>query len=559
MSVKGIVKRSILAGIITGIILISYGCGHKENAVTSQEVTESESTDFESAADEEIIFKSAAIEAKTREILGAPDGPITKNGVLYITNFEMEDECAAPFEDLQWFQNLERVDLSWCGVQTLNGVEKLTGLKYLSVSNNDISDIEPIQNLTSLKEFDCTYNPISDYSPLGGLSRLEVLRIGNNKSTHTDITALSNLNSLTDLYAAGCGIDDISVLKTLKKLEHLNLHRNRIDDISALAELDKIAYLELSANNISDISPLEGLDAVIEIDLRDNHISDITPLYGLNAMAKINLRDNPISDDELADFYEKKRSEAYFTVTHKGRIREDMPEFTFEMTAYWDMESSCYALQSIEVRDGDKVLQTISIPELAHFDATWIFSSMKDTLGFELEDVNFDGYLDIRQFDTLNGNYKQEWIYLVWNPEKYMFEQDVRLNDISLAVFDQEKKLIYGMERSGAANHYFSTYRYIDGEPVMINHTTQEGILIDDEQVKEFCDAASEGEETADYDGYWCYEHNMELNEETGKLEDVSEEYVFYYYDEETDREYDKFHVAVSSELGQRITQAKGH
>ncbi len=553
------IKISILAGIAILISLMSYGCGYKEDASENQSVTESESTDFESAADEEIVFKSAAIEAKTREILGATDDPITKNDVLYITSFEMEDECATPFEDLQWFQNLERVELSGCGVQTLNGVEKLTYLKYLSVRNNDISDIKPIQNLTNLKEFDCAYNPINNYSPLGGLDRLEVLHIGDNASTHTDITAISNLNSLTDLYAAECGIDDISALKNLKKLEHLNLRRNQIDDISALAGLDKITYLELGANNISDISPLEGLDAAMDIDLSDNQISDITPLYGLNAMAEINLRDNPISDDELADFYEKKRSEAYFTVTQKGKIREDMPEFTFELTAYWDMERGCYALQSVEVRDGDKALQTISIPELALFDATWIYDSMKDTLGFELEDVNFDGYLDIRQFDTPNGNYRQEWIYLVWNPEKHMFEHNARLNDISLAVFDQENKLIYGMERSGAANHYFSTYQYIGGEPVMIEYTTQEGIWLDDGQVKEFCAAASEDEETADYDGNWCYEHNMELNEATGKLETVSEEYVFYCYDEETDKECDMFHVAVSSELGQRITQAKEH
>lgn len=553
------IKRNILAGIVTLISLMSYGCGYKEDAAENQTVTESESTDFESTADEEIVFKSAAIEAKTREILGEPDGSITKNGVLYITSFEMEDECAAPFEDLQWFQNLERIELSGCGVQTLNGVEKLTHLKYLSVRNNDISDIEPIQNLTNLKEFDCAYNPINNYSPLGGLDRLEVLHIGGNANTHTDITAISNLNGLTDLYAAECGIDDISALKNLKKLEYLNLRCNQIDDISALAGLDKITYLELGANNISDISPLEGLDTVIKIDLSDNQISDITTLYGLNAMAEINLRDNPISDEELADFYEKKQSEAYFTVTQKGRIREDMPEFTFELTAYWDMERGCYALQSVEVRDGDKALQTISIPELALFDATWIYDSMKATLGFELEDVNFDGYLDIRQFDTPNGNYRQEWIYLVWNPEKYMFEHDARLNDISLAVFDQENKLIYGMERSGAANHYFSTYQYIDGEPVMIEYTTQEGIWLDDGQVKEFCAAASEGAENTDYEGNWCYEHNMELNEATGKLEIVSEEYVFYCYDEETDKECDKFHVAVSSELGQRITQAKEH
>ena len=149
-----------------------------------------------------------------------------------------------------------------------------------------------------------------------------------------------------------------------------------------------------------------------------------------------------IPAEDPVDFDEQKNEASMFTVTQKGRLREDMPEFTFVLTAYRDIGWGSYALQSLEVREGDTVLQTIAIPELTVFGQTQIYDSMEDTLGFELEDVNFDGYLDIRQYDAPNGNYREEWIYLVWDPGENRFEHDVRLNQISLATFDQVEQLM---------------------------------------------------------------------------------------------------------------------
>ena len=148
------------------------------------------------------------------------------------------------------------------------------------------------------------------------------------------------------------------------------------------------------------------------------------------------------------------------TVTQKGKLREDMPEFTFALTAFYDLQTESYALQTVDVYQGDALLQTISIPQLTLFGQTCIDDSLQDTLGFELEDLNFDGYLDMRLFDTLNGIYRTEWVYLVWYPAEQQFEHDARLNEISLATFDQEEQLIYGLERRGAANHYYSPSIY---------------------------------------------------------------------------------------------------
>lgn len=569
-------KRYIFAGIILGISLFGYGCSHMENPPEQDKVEEwTQEEESVPAADEEIIFKSAVIEEKTRELLGKTDGAITRSDVLAITEFEMDGKCAAPFEDLQWFENLETVSLSRRGVEKLDGVEKLTALKTLWVSDNDITDISPIKNLTNLESFSCENNPVSDYSPLRGLTGLKNLSIGDWRSSYTNIEAVSGLTNLTSLYAPMCGVDDISALANLTALEFLNLSHNWIEDISALEKLGKLTSLHLENNQISDITPLGGLTALTrlylrenkisditpigglkaleEIDLKDNQISDITPLYGLDALTDVDLWGNEIPEEVLADFYEQKSSALTFTVTQNGRLRDDMPEFAFRLTAYWNVQWGSYALQSIEVCEGDTVLQTISIPELSCSGQTQIYQSDKEMYGFELEDVNFDGYLDIRQYDAPNGNYRQEWIYLVWNPEKQEFEHDARLNQISLATFDQEKQLIYGMERGGAMYHYYSTYQYIDGEPVKIRYEEEEGIFLGDDKSREFCIAASGKDEAAPCEGIWFYVHIMERNEATGELGTVSEEYVF-----DSNEENEELRVDVASELGQQITAECG-
>ena len=257
----------------------------------------------------------------------------------------------------------------------------------------------------------------------------------------------------------------------------------------------------------------------------------------------------------LRVFFEEKRSQL-FTVTHSGRLRDDMPEFTFELAAHFDLETGSYAVESLAVYDGDTLLQTISIPELSMNGRTFTTDSYKDTLGFELEDLNFDGYQDIRLYDTLNGNYRVEWIYLVWNSDECFFENDKRLNEISLAAFDQDQQLIYGMERGSADSHYFSTYQYIDGDVVKIRYEEEAAIGLSDEQIARYYDMA--GRET-DATSFFAYHHLIkERNDDTRELETVLNEYIFYPSDVEgVHDETEELHVDVDSELGQFISGDK--
>lgn len=507
---------------------------------------------------EEIIFHSPEVERRTRELLEKPEGAITKSDVLAITEFGFDGyediSCEKPFLDLQWFCNLEKVNLYDCNVQSLEGVEALTALKTLWISDNHITDITPVTRLTGLVDLYCTGNNIKDYTPVSGLIYLESLEIGNASETEVDITVVANLTNLKALYARDCGISDISVLSGLTRLEELNLGKNRISDISPLKNMENLTEVYLDNNNIADISPLENEQKITHLNLGNNQISNITPLYGLHDLTYIQLEGNHISDSAFKRFCEEKQDDL-ITVTQTGKLREDMPEFTFQLTAYYDLQMKGYALQTVDVYQDDTRLQTISIPELTAGGQTCIDASLKDTLGFELEDVNFDGYQDIRLFDTLNGNYRTEWVYLVWNAEEQKFENDTRLNQISLAVFDQEEHLIYGMERGGAAYHYYSTYQYIDGEIVKIRYYEEEGFVLSDEQIKQYYDAASVKTDGVGFDAW--YEHVMERNAASGQLETVSEEYVFNPYDsagKAIENEEQQLRVDVSSQLGAQIS-----
>ncbi len=500
---------------------------------------------------EEILFHSPEIERRTRELLEKPEGAITKSDVLAITEFDFdgyeEISCGKPFLDLQWFCNLEKVSLYHCGVQSLEGVEALTALKTLWVSRNHITDITPVSSLTRLVSFHCLGNDIDDYTPVSGLVHLEDLEIGNVSEAKVDITFVTNMTNLKSLFARDCGISDISALGGLAQLEELSLGYNRISDISPLKNLQNLTKVYLNNNRIDDISPLENKQKLTSLELENNRISDIAPLYGLHALKHIELKGNRISDSAFEQFFAERKDEL-ITVTQTGKLREDMPEFTFRLTAYYDLRREGYALQTIDVYQGDTLLQAISIPEL-----TWEGQTLQSTLEIVMEDVNFDGYQDILVFDVLNGNYRTEWIYLVWNVEEQRFENDIRLNQISLAVFDQEKQLIYGMECGGAAYHYYSTYQYIDGEIVKIRYYEEEGIFIFDEKIRQYYDAASVETGGVTFDAW--YAHVMERNAASGQLETVSEEYVFESYDSEGKAiEEEQLRIDVSSELGAQIS-----
>lgn len=207
------------------------------------------------------------------------------------------------FHDLSGIQNLTgltNLALTNRGLSDISPLAELTELTHLNLHTNWISDISPLRELSKLVDLRIAENPLTDISPLSGLTELRVLRMhrhgdfigGQNPRTHMGATGLLFTNAVTD----------ISPLANLTKLVDLNIHTQDISDLTPLRGLTSLLELRLAGNSFTDLSPLRGLTTLEYLELTGNDITDIAPLSGLTNLMALDLRFNPELTDIQALF-----------------------------------------------------------------------------------------------------------------------------------------------------------------------------------------------------------------------------------------------------------------
>ena len=138
-------------------------------------------------------------------------------------------------------------------IKDITGLEHLTKLTELNLKGTSVENLEPISNLTNLKRIF-----------LGGSYDGSNLGHNNTKwrSPLQDISPLTGLENLEDIYVNDSEVVDISSLKDLQKLSSLYLMRNKIENAESLKDTPIAANLYLQGNCIGDLSPLQGKTAL---------------------------------------------------------------------------------------------------------------------------------------------------------------------------------------------------------------------------------------------------------------------------------------------------------
>ncbi|PAT02695.1 hypothetical protein CI105_01675 [Candidatus Izimaplasma bacterium ZiA1] len=230
------------------------------------------------------------------------------------------------------FKNLSKVnELTISNTKTLQsvtGVEEMTKLEYLDLSDNGIVNVEDLDQLVNLKELRLNNNEMISFPSISNLIYLETLILDDNNivSLSNDLSGLIGLKTFS---AKNNKIVEISALDTLTSLELLDLSNNNLGavgdeispDFSSLSSAPNLRELYLNDNNltsigglsdknlplkilhlqnneISDISPISGFTNLEELVLFNNLIDDITEISGMTSLVEINLSDNLIVDFE---------------------------------------------------------------------------------------------------------------------------------------------------------------------------------------------------------------------------------------------------------------------
>ncbi|WP_026956922.1 leucine-rich repeat domain-containing protein [Algoriphagus vanfongensis] len=186
---------------------------------------------------------------------------------------------------LQALRELKFVDLSNTQITALGPISNVTFLQYLDVSNTPTSDIQFIKYSDRLKELNISNTQIQDISELRNLKSLMSLKA--EKTPIMSFAVLNEFDSLRSLELAESGFNNAENIKELNRLERLDLSRNYLINFTSLGELESLRYLNLSQTNIQDLTPLNKLENLEIVDLTQTEIADISVLNAKPNLEKV--------------------------------------------------------------------------------------------------------------------------------------------------------------------------------------------------------------------------------------------------------------------------------
>jgi len=194
----------------------------------------------EAAPEEAVAFADPVLEAMVRGAMGRPEGDITVAEAEAVTRLNLSIEWQryiseeTPIQDiggLEYFKNLESLDLSFHAITDITPLAGLKKLTLLSLGGNPVADIAPLAGLTNLKGLNLSGCAAQDYSLLAKLVDLKFLMLDN--STIADVSPLASLTKLKHLYLTGSPINNYFPLSDI----YQNLEQKDFTIAFTLAEL----------------------------------------------------------------------------------------------------------------------------------------------------------------------------------------------------------------------------------------------------------------------------------------------------------------------------------
>lgn len=152
----------------------------------------------------------------------------------------------------------------------------------------------------------------------------------------------------------------------------------------------------------------------------------------------------------------------------EGRINPLLPHFYFSLSWHLD-EFGDRAVDRIEIRRKGEV-EPFQIIEQAGSHA----AAMIPNNGFELIDVNFDGYHDLRLIAEGAAGPNVLYRNWLWSEDDGRFVPNAALDEIVSPEFDPDTQEIVSHWRSSAAEGGVDIHAWEEGVPVLIHRETDE-------------------------------------------------------------------------------------
>ncbi|RZC84103.1 hypothetical protein C5167_046877 [Papaver somniferum] len=210
-----------------------------------------------------------------------------------VTSLVLTQKALTDVSCLTEFKNLERLDLAFNNLSSLEGLSSCINLKWLSVVQNKLESLKGIERLSKLQVLNAGKNRLKSMTEVTHLISVRALILNENeistickldqKELNTLVLSRNPIRKIGDslLSLSHCQLENIgSSFKSLADLKEVRLAHNEITVIpSELALSTRLQNLDLGNNSISNWSALKALSS-------------------FNSLKNLNLQGNPIAEND---------------------------------------------------------------------------------------------------------------------------------------------------------------------------------------------------------------------------------------------------------------------
>ena len=223
------------------------------------------------------------------------------SGIQYFENLEELNIANNEISDLSPLSGcakLKKLDASGQYISNLGVLSTLKELTELDLADNELTTLSSLKELAGLQKLDVSGNEIIVFGTVGKLQNLQYLNMADNPIKENDLSALSDLANLTELNVSGCGIKSIDGIN-IGNLTTLNVSYNQIDRVAALEKAEKLCVLDISYNMLAEADSLKSSISLQELSVEGNPLESITWIEPLSSLININLAQTGLVKEDL--------------------------------------------------------------------------------------------------------------------------------------------------------------------------------------------------------------------------------------------------------------------
>lgn len=206
----------------------------------------------------------------------------------------------ANIDALSGMYGLQVLDLAENPVRSADLLAELPELRELSLEATGVTSIEAFRGC-DLQYINVRTTWVDDYTPLDDCAHLTRLVTGS--MPEGAVETLSGLTGLAELRLYSTQNVDLTCLTSMQQLQELDLTGCRLVNPEALAQLPALRNLFLGDTGTSELAFLADIPSLTELDLRDNPLDDLSPLLDCPWLDRLKLsqRHEALADTQLAE------------------------------------------------------------------------------------------------------------------------------------------------------------------------------------------------------------------------------------------------------------------